>query len=58
MFGLETLAEKEKSPGLYEAVWHILLSVCNTAWEVGCKVSASPVAAEGGCTLGAAHADR
>lgn len=55
MFGLETLAEKEKSPGLYEAVWHILLSVCNTAWEVGCKVSASPVAAEGGDALWALH---
>ena len=32
MFGLERLSEKEKDPGLYEAVWHILLSVCNTAW--------------------------
>ncbi len=55
MFGLERLAEKEKDPGLYEAVWHILLSVCNTAWEVGCKVSASPVAAEGGDALWALH---
>ena len=55
MFGLEKLAEKERNPGLYEAVWHILLSVCNTAWEVGCKVSASPVAAEGGDALWALH---
>jgi N-methylhydantoinase B/oxoprolinase/acetone carboxylase alpha subunit len=55
MFGLEKLVEKEKNPGLYEAVWHILLSVCNTAWEVGCKVSASPVAAEGGDALWALH---
>ncbi len=55
LFGLEKLAEKEKNPGAYEAVWHILLSVCNTAWEVGCKVSASPVAAEGGDALWALH---
>ncbi|AMN46266.1 acetone carboxylase, alpha subunit [Steroidobacter denitrificans] len=55
MFGLEKLTEKENNPGLYEAVWHILLSVCNTAWEVGCKVSASPVAAEGGDALWALH---
>ena len=55
IFGLERLTEKEKNPGLYEAVWHILLSVCNTAWEVGCKVSASPVAAEGGDALWALH---
>ena len=55
MFGLERLLEKETDPGLYEAIWHILLSVCNTAWEVGCKVSASPVAAEGGDALWALH---
>jgi N-methylhydantoinase B/oxoprolinase/acetone carboxylase alpha subunit len=55
MFGLERLTEKERDRGVYEAVWHILLSICNIAWEVGCKVSSSPIAAEGGDALWALH---
>ena len=39
LFGLTTLARKEDDPGTYEAVWHILSNLCNTAWATGCKVS-------------------
>jgi N-methylhydantoinase B/oxoprolinase/acetone carboxylase alpha subunit len=55
LFGLEWLRRKEEDPGTYEAVWHILLNICNTGWEVGCKVSASAIAAEGGDALWALH---
>ena len=55
LFGLEKLARKQSDPGTYEAVWHILSNVCNSAWEVGCKVSSSPIAAEGGDALWALH---
>ncbi|KAA0236201.1 MAG: Acetone carboxylase alpha subunit [Acidimicrobiales bacterium] len=55
LFGLDTLARKEKDPGTYEAVWHILSNLCNLAWEVGCKVSSSPIAVEGGDALWALH---
>lgn len=48
LFGLRELRRKQEDPGTYEAVWHILLNAMNAAWTVGCKVSASPVAAEGG----------
>ena len=48
LFGLDTLKCKEDDPGTYEAVWHILSNLCNTAWATGCKVSSSPIAAEGG----------
>ncbi|MFP6600353.1 MAG: hydantoinase B/oxoprolinase family protein [Deltaproteobacteria bacterium] len=51
LFGLESLTRKESDPGTYEAVWHILSSLCNAAWSVGCKVSSSPIAAEGGDAL-------
>ncbi|MBT4521216.1 MAG: hypothetical protein HOC23_14540 [Halieaceae bacterium] len=55
VFGLETLPEKERDPGTYESVWHTLLGICNAAWSVGCKVSSSPVAVEGGDALWALH---
>jgi N-methylhydantoinase B/oxoprolinase/acetone carboxylase alpha subunit len=55
MFGLEKLRRKQEDPGTYEAVWHILLNICNTGWDVGCKVSASAIAAEGGDALWALH---
>ncbi|MBX7159065.1 MAG: hydantoinase B/oxoprolinase family protein [Acidimicrobiia bacterium] len=55
LFGLQSLPRKEKDPGTYEAVWHILSNVCNLAWEVGCKVSSSPIAVEGGDALWALH---
>ena len=55
LFGLEKLARKHEDPGTYEAVWNILLNICNTAWTVGCKVSSSPIAAEGGDALWALH---
>jgi acetone carboxylase alpha subunit len=55
LFGLERLARKQADPGTYEAVWHILLNICNTGWTVGCKVSSSPVAAEGGDALWSLH---
>jgi N-methylhydantoinase B/oxoprolinase/acetone carboxylase alpha subunit len=55
LFGLETLARKEGDPGTYEAVWHILSNLCNAAWATGCKVSSSPIAAEGGDALWALH---
>jgi N-methylhydantoinase B/oxoprolinase/acetone carboxylase alpha subunit len=51
LFGLETLRRKESDPGTYEALWHILSNLCNAAWSVGCKVSSSPIAAEGGDAL-------
>ncbi len=55
LFGLETLARKESDPGTYEAVWHILSNLCNAAWATGCKVSSSPIAAEGGDALWGLH---
>ncbi len=55
LFGLERLARKEDDPGTYEAVWHILSNLCNAAWATGCKVSSSPIAAEGGDALWGLH---
>jgi acetone carboxylase alpha subunit len=55
LFGLETLTRKEEDPGTYEAVWHILSNLCNAAWATGCKVSSSPIAAEGGDALWGLH---
>ncbi len=55
LFGLEELPRKQDDPGRYEAVWHILLNVCNTAWAVGCRVSSSAIAVEGGDALWALH---
>ncbi len=55
LFGLTRLERKLADPGTYEAVWHILLNICNTGWTVGCKVSSSPVAAEGGDALWDLH---
>lgn len=55
LFGLETLRRKQEDPGTYEAIWHILLSICNTGWAVGCRVSSSPIAVEGGDALWALH---
>ena len=55
LFGLKKLPRKQADPGTYEAVWHILLNTMDAAWEVGCKVSASPIAAEGGDALWALH---
>jgi N-methylhydantoinase B/oxoprolinase/acetone carboxylase alpha subunit len=55
LFGLEKLARKESDPGTYEAVWHILSNLCNAAWATGCKVSSSPIAAEGGDALWGLH---
>ena len=55
LFGLETLHRKETDPGTYEAVWHILSNLCNAAWATGCKVSSSPIAAEGGDALWGLH---
>jgi N-methylhydantoinase B/oxoprolinase/acetone carboxylase alpha subunit len=55
LFGLESLARKEGDPGTYEAVWHILSNICNAAWATGCKVSSSPIAAEGGDALWGLH---
>ena len=55
LFGLERLARKESDPGTYEAVWHILSNICNAAWTTGCKVSSSPIAAEGGDALWGLH---
>src|SRR5262245_10047774 len=55
LFGLTTLTRKQADPGTYEAVWAILLNICNTGWTVGCKVSSSPVAAEGGDALWSLH---
>jgi N-methylhydantoinase B/oxoprolinase/acetone carboxylase alpha subunit len=55
LFGLERMSRKESDPGTYEAVWHILSNLCNAAWAVGCKVSCSPIATEGGDALWALH---
>jgi N-methylhydantoinase B/oxoprolinase/acetone carboxylase alpha subunit len=55
LFGLEKLPRKDQDPGTYEAVWQILLNVCATGWTVGCKVSSSPIAAEGGDALWSLH---
>ncbi|MFQ5473371.1 MAG: hydantoinase B/oxoprolinase family protein, partial [Dehalococcoidia bacterium] len=55
LFGLKDLARKKEDPGTYEAVWHIMLNICNTAWAVGCKVSSSAIAVEGGDALWALH---
>ncbi len=55
LFGLERMPRKEQDPGTYEAVWHILLNICDAGWVVGCKVSSSPVAAEGGDALWSLH---
>ncbi len=55
LFGLDRLKRKEEDPGGYEALWHILSNLCNVAWEVGCKVSSSPIAVEGGDALWALH---
>ncbi len=55
VFGLDKLTRKASDPGTYEAVWHILSNLCNAAWSVGCKVSSSPIAAEGGDALWALH---
>ena len=30
LFGLKKLARKQADPGMYEAVWAILLNICNT----------------------------
>ena len=55
LFGLEKMPRKESDPGSYEALWHILSNLCDAAWETGCKVSSSPIAAEGGDALWALH---
>jgi N-methylhydantoinase B/oxoprolinase/acetone carboxylase alpha subunit len=55
IFGLTELPRKQEDPGKYEAVWHILLNICNTAWAVGCRVSSSAIAVEGGDALWALH---
>jgi N-methylhydantoinase B/oxoprolinase/acetone carboxylase alpha subunit len=55
MFGMEELKRKAEDPGRYEAVWHILLNICNTAWDVGCRVSSSAIAVEGGDALWGLH---
>ena len=51
LFGMERLQRKESDPGTYEALWHILSNLCNVGWEIGCKVSSSPIAVEGGDAL-------
>ncbi len=48
LFGLQELSRKQQDPGTYEAVYQILLNICNTGWAVGCQVSSSPIAVEGG----------
>jgi N-methylhydantoinase B/oxoprolinase/acetone carboxylase alpha subunit len=55
MFGLTKMKRKQADPGTYEAAWHILLNVCNTGWVVGCKVSSSPAAVEGGDAVWVLH---
>ena len=30
LFGLKKLGRKQADPGMYEAVWAILLNICNT----------------------------
>jgi N-methylhydantoinase B/oxoprolinase/acetone carboxylase alpha subunit len=55
LFGLRELRRKQENPGTYEAIWQILQNICNTGWTVGCKVSSSPIATEGGDALWALH---
>jgi N-methylhydantoinase B/oxoprolinase/acetone carboxylase alpha subunit len=55
LFGLEALHRKQRDPGVYEAVWQILLNICETGWTVGCKVSSSPIAVEGGDAMWTLH---
>ena len=55
LFGLKELRRKQEDPGTYEATWQILLNICNTAWAVGCRVSSSAIAVEGGDALWALH---
>ena len=55
LFGLRELRRKQENPGSYEAIWQILQNICNTGWTVGCKVSSSPIATEGGDALWALH---
>ena len=55
LFGLKDLKRKQEDPGGYEAVWQILLNICNTGWDVGCRVSSSAIAVEGGDALWALH---
>src|SRR4249920_520596 len=55
MFGLTELKRKAEDPGRYEAVWHILMNICNTAWDVGCRVSSSAIAVDGGDALWGLH---
>ena len=55
LFGLENLKRKAEDAGAYESVWHILLNICNTGWAVGCRVSSSAIAVEGGDALWALH---
>jgi len=55
LFGLEKMRRKEADPGTYEAIWQILLNICNTGHVVGCRVSSSPIAAEGGDALWSLH---
>jgi N-methylhydantoinase B/oxoprolinase/acetone carboxylase alpha subunit len=55
MYGMEELKRKAEDPGRYEAVWHILMNICNTAWDVGCRVSSSAIAVDGGDALWGLH---
>jgi len=55
LFGLTELKRKKEDPGTYEAVWHMLLNAVNTGWAVGCKVSSSPIAVEGGDAVWCLH---
>jgi len=55
LFGLQELRRKQEDPGRYEAVWHQLLNMVNTGWAVGCRVSASPIAVEGGDAVWCLH---
>ena len=55
MFGMTDLKRKAEDPGRYESVWHILINICNTAWDVGCRVSSSAIAVDGGDALWGLH---
>jgi len=55
MYGMKDLKRKAEDPGRYEAVWHILMNICNTAWDVGCRVSSSAIAVDGGDALWGLH---
>ena len=57
LFGMQSLKRKREDPGTYEAVWHILLNGMNAAWDIGCKVSASPVAADLGKSVPISHSN-